>query len=72
MEVASSSEMLVSYHITTWCHNPEDFNLKSIVADLFLSLGLSHDNDILERMLKEGVMAYFKVLFHHMLRHYKP
>jgi len=27
MEPALSSEMLVSYHITTWCNNPEDYDL---------------------------------------------
>jgi len=27
MEAARPSDMLVTYHITTWCHNPEDHNL---------------------------------------------
>jgi hypothetical protein len=27
MEAARSSETLVSYHITTWRHNPEDLDL---------------------------------------------
>jgi hypothetical protein len=29
METALSSKMLVSY-VTTWCHNPEDCNLKEV------------------------------------------
>jgi len=27
-ETARSFQMLVSYHNSTWCHNPEDLNLK--------------------------------------------
>jgi len=30
METAWSSETLVSYHITTWCHNPADLDLTFI------------------------------------------
>jgi hypothetical protein len=29
MEAARSSETMVSYHITAWFHNPEDFDLNS-------------------------------------------
>jgi hypothetical protein len=29
MEVLRSSKMLVSYHITIWCYNPEDHDMKT-------------------------------------------
>jgi len=28
--------MLMTYHITTWCYNPEDQDLKLAVAHLFV------------------------------------
>jgi len=28
MKAARTSEMFASYHITTWHHNPEDYDLK--------------------------------------------
>jgi hypothetical protein len=33
MEAARSSKMLVSYHITTQCHNPEVLDLKSTTVN---------------------------------------
>jgi hypothetical protein len=26
--------MMVSYHITTWCHNPEDHNVKNLKSSI--------------------------------------
>jgi len=31
MGAAWTSETLVSYHNSAWCHNPEDLDLKQIV-----------------------------------------
>jgi len=30
LEAARSSEILVLYHVTMWCHNPEDHNVNVI------------------------------------------
>jgi len=36
MEAVRSSKTLISYHNTTWYHNPEDLNLDDEVNDKFL------------------------------------
>jgi hypothetical protein len=32
MEEEQPSKMLVSYHITAWCHNPEHHDMRSFIA----------------------------------------
>jgi len=32
MEAAKSSEMVVSYHITTQCHSPQDLELSNLYS----------------------------------------
>jgi len=45
MEAARPSEVLVSYHITAWCHNIEDLNLntqRNVVLTVFQNVMSIH------------------------------